>query len=72
MFDNLSKNELLKNLKVKSDIFKNEKKLQETGKNKHLNRFILKMKSIGVKKQKIQNCENLTVFEENETKKHNF
>ena len=41
-------------------------------KDKHLNRFILKMKSIGVKKQKIQNCENLTVFEENETKKHNF
>ena len=41
-------------------------------KNRHLNRFILKMKSIGVKKQKIQNCENLTVFEENETKKHNF
>jgi len=30
LFDNLSKNELLKNLKVKSDIFKNEKKLQET------------------------------------------
>ena len=24
------------------------------------------------KKQKIQNCENLTDFEENETKKHNF
>ena len=72
MFDNLSKNELLKNLKVKSDVFKNEKIYEKQHENKYLNRFILKIKSIGVKKQKIQNCENLTVFEENETKKHNF
>ena len=72
MFDNLSKNELLKNLKVKLDVFKNEKINEKQHENKYLNRFILKMKSIGVKKQKIQNCENLTVFEENETKKHNF
>lgn len=41
-------------------------------KKREFNRLYINKEETIDKKQKIQNCENLTFFRENETKKNNF
>ena len=72
MCDNSSKIELLDNFKSQNFQHKNEKNRNEQHKSSYFNRLHINKEAIVDKKQKIQNCENLTFFRENETKKHNF
>ena len=64
--------ELLDNFKPNDSQLKNENNRNEEHKIGVFNRLHIKIRVIVYSNQKIQNCENLTFFEENEIKKNNF
>ena len=64
--------ELLDNFKSQNFQLKNEKNRNEQHKIREFNRLHINKEDTIDKQQKIQNCENLTFFEENEIKKNNF
>ena len=64
--------ELLDNFKSQNFQLKNEKNRNEQHKIREFNRLHIKIRVIVYSNQKIQNCENLIFFGENEIKKNNF